>query len=200
MNGKWLHLCQLRLALRFAGVVLLHVALLSTIASSLVVACGARTGPEGFDVLISATGGTQGIGGHTYCTIDGIAYGAGAVNPADRCQRCQPSKSTASWSDGCVSSIAAGYKYTCAVVNEAAYCWSISMVPVADGSVDYATAPKQVQDSHRASRPFRRDPCILVPSWMAALTAGAATALVNSATIPRRTALTQCQFNFRRAS
>ena len=44
-----------------------------------------------------------------YCAISGKCYASGAQNPANACQKCEPSKSSTSWtgsSKGCVSTLA----------------------------------------------------------------------------------------------
>jgi len=61
------------------------------------------------------------------CGIDGVYYALDTINPTNRCQSCQPSRSTGSWSplsgDTCVQAIAVGCGYSCAILGGGVQCW-----------------------------------------------------------------------------
>lgn len=85
--------------------------------------------------------------GREMCTIASARYFSGSANPANACQSCQPSRSKTAWSDlapgpGCLS---ASSSHSCALVNDAVWCWGGSSAVLGDGTYNSSSTAVAVR-------------------------------------------------------
>lgn len=103
---------------------------------------GTPEGPWTADAARGEDGDDQQV-----CTIASARYFSGSANPANACQSCQPSRSKTAWSDlasgpGCLS---ASSTHSCALVNDAVWCWGGSSAVLGDGTHSSSSTAVAVQ-------------------------------------------------------